>query len=114
MEIEQNVSLKIFLSEVDEKATKNSPFRTLVEAFVCNGCVVINFSYPISSIVVAVTSVSTGKALCWEVYKMPGNIVINMMEESTGDYDLKLTSPQGCLHGIFSISNDELSFSQQK
>lgn len=114
MEIEMNVPLNIFFNEVGEWTKKSKSLPRTVDAFVCNGTVVVNFSSPICSVVVTVASTSTGKVLCWEVYEMPGNVVINMLSESTGDYQIKLTSPQWCLCGNFSISHPNMSFSQLK
>lgn len=103
MTIEKNVPLMIGLSEVGPWTKKCNPRNRPVKAIICNGAVVIDFSYPVTSLVVTLTAVPTNKVLCWEVYEMVGNVVINMLTEATGNYQLRLTSPQWCLCGNFAI-----------
>lgn len=114
MEIKQNVPLAIFFNEVGAGAKKSRSLQRPVDAFVCNGAVVVNFSAPISSVAVTVASATTGTALGFEVCEMPGNVVINMLSESAGDYQIRLTSPHWCLCGFFSISDKNMPFSQLK
>lgn len=79
-----------------------SPAVHPAEASVCGELLTIDFLYPVSSITITLTNVSTGEVVYWEVYEMAGNAVIDLSAETPGEYQLKLTSPQWCLRGSFS------------
>lgn len=79
-----------------------SPVVRPAEASVCGELLTIDFLYPVSSITITLTNVSTGEVVYWEVYEMAGNAVIDLSAEAPGEYQLKLTSPQWCLRGSFS------------
>lgn len=68
-----------------------------------DGLLTLDFSYPVNCVTVSVTNVSTGKVVYWDVYDLPGQVIIDLTGESSGKYQVGLISESWSLCGNFSI-----------
>lgn len=102
IESERDIPLKgkeDFTGEGIVRSVKELP----AHVYFTDGQLTLDFSYPVNCVTVSVTNVSTRKVTYWDVYDLPGQVIIDLTGEASGKYQVGLISVSWSLCGDFSI-----------